>query len=118
VDVGPALEAHQEAAELVQPGEAALDRPALATQPRAVGGAPAGDQGADATPAQLAPVGVVVVAAVGHERRGPAPRPADPARERRHGIHERDQLGDVVAVAAGQADGEREARGVGEEVVL
>jgi hypothetical protein len=60
----------------------------------------------------------VVVAAVGHERRGPAPRPADPARERRHPVNERDQLGDVVAVAAGQADGQRDPLGVGEEVVL
>jgi hypothetical protein len=118
VHVRPPLEAHQQAAELVQPGEAALDRPAHAPQARAVGRLAAGDLGPDAALAKLAAMGVVVIAAVGHQDAGPAAGPPDPAGDGRHGIHQRDQLGDVVAVAAGQADRERDARGVDEEVVL
>lgn len=116
--VGPSLEAHQQAAELVQPGEAALDRPANAPEPRAVGGLAAGDHRADAALARLVAVDVVVVAAVGHQDAGPAAGTPHPACDRRHGVHQRDQLGDVVAVAAGQRDRERDARGVDEEMVL
>jgi hypothetical protein len=42
----------------------------------------------------------VVVAAVGGHPLGPAARPADATAYRRDPLEERDQLGDVVAVAA------------------
>ena len=116
--LGSPLDAHQQAAELVQPGEAALHRPADAPEPGAVRGRAAGDLGPDAATAQLAAVGVVVVAAVGHEDLGAPARAAHLAGDRRHRVHQRDQLGDVVAVAAGQRDRERDARPVGEKVVL
>lgn len=83
-----------------------------------MGGPPPSDHGADAAGAQLAPVGVVVIAAVGDHGIGAPARSARLAPQRRHGVHERDQLGDVVAVAAGQRDRERDARGVDEKVVL
>jgi hypothetical protein len=60
----------------------------------------------------------VVVAAVGDQGGGAPARAAHLAPDGRHGVHERQELGDVVAVAAGQADGERDAARVGEEVVL
>jgi hypothetical protein len=118
VHVGSSLEAHQEAPELVQPGQAALDRPAEAPEPRAVGGAPAGDSRPDAAPAKLAAVAVVVIAAVGHEHPWASARTPHLAAERRHRVHQRQELGNVVAVAAGQRDGERDAAGVDEKVVL
>jgi len=43
MDVGAPLVADKQAAEAVQPGEAALGHPALATEARAVGGTAAGD---------------------------------------------------------------------------
>ena len=118
MDVGSTLEAHQQAAELVQPGEAALDRPAHPPEARAVGGLAPCDLGPDAAPAQLTAVGVVVVTAVGDEHSRAPSRAADLSPDRRHGVDQRDQLGDVVAVAAGQRDRERDAAGVDEEMVL
>jgi hypothetical protein len=53
VDVGAVLVAGAEALEGVQPGEAALDHPALATQAGAAGHAAAGDPRRDAALAQL-----------------------------------------------------------------
>ncbi len=62
-------------------------------------GLAAGDLRPDPALAQLPAVLVVVVAAVGGEPFGPLPRPADAAAHRWHGVDERDQLGDVVAIA-------------------
>lgn len=107
--VGAPLEAHQEPAELMQPREAPLDRPADPPETRAMGGAPAGDQRADAASAKLPAVGVVVVAPVCDERDGAPAGAAGLPPERGHGIDERKKLGDVVAVAAGQRDRERDA---------
>ena len=115
MNVGPALIADAQPLERVQPGEAALDHPALLAQPGAVGHAAARDPRSDPAGAQLAAVDVVVIAAVGEQLPRTAARsPAD----RRDGIDQREQLGDVVAVAAGQADRERDAAGVADQVVL
>lgn len=52
-------------------------------------------------------VGGVVVAQVGEQRVGLAARTAHPAADRRNRIEQGQQLGDIVAVAAGQQDRER-----------
>ena len=83
-----------------------------------MGRPPTGDHGRDAAPTKLAPVGVVVVGAVGDQGVGAPSGSAHLARHGRHGVGERDQLGDVVAVAAGQRERERDALGVADEVVL
>jgi hypothetical protein len=49
---------------------------------------------------------------------GSAARAADGPPHRRDGVDERDQLGDVVAVAAGEREGERDAGLVDNQVVL
>jgi hypothetical protein len=102
----------------MQPGEGALDDPAVAAEPGAVLGLPAGDLGTDAAPAQLAAVRVVVVATVGGHRVGPPARAADLAAHRRHTLDERDQLGNVVAVAARDRPGKRDPGRVYEKVML
>jgi hypothetical protein len=63
-------------------------------------------------------VGVVVVAAIGDERIGAEAGPADDAAHGRHLVEQRDQLGDVVAVAARDRPGERDPGGVYQEMVL
>ena len=68
--------------------------------------------------AELAAVDVVVVAAVGEQLPRSAAGPAAPAPDRRDGVDQREELGDVVAVAAGQGDRERDAAGVADQVVL
>jgi hypothetical protein len=118
VDVSAAFVAGPEPLEGVQPGEAALDYPALAAQARAMGDPAAGDPRGDAALAELSAVDVVVIAAVGEQLpRSPARPPASTA-DRWDGLDERDELGDVVAVAAGQADRQRDAAGVADQVVL
>jgi hypothetical protein len=115
-----ALVADAQAAEVVQVGKAALDHPALAPEPRAVGGAAAGDPVGDPPGPQDAPVLVVVIAAVGQDEVGLCPRPADLAGDRPGAkvIKQRHKLGDVVAVGAGQRDGQRDAGRIDQEVVL
>lgn len=100
--------------------EAALDDPALASQTGAVGDAAAGDEVRDVPGAQDAPVLVVVIASVGEDHVGflsgatnlPGDRPGVQL------VQQRDQLGHVVAVAAGQRNRQRDAVGVDEQVVL
>ena len=118
MEIGAALVSGAESFEGVQPGETAFDDPALFAQARAVGDTAAGDPWGDAAGAELAAVLVVVVAAVGEQLpRAAAGTPAQAA-DRRHGLDQRDQLGDVVAVTAGQGDGQGETAGVADQMVL
>ena len=118
MDVGAAVVADEQSFELVQPGEGALDDPAVAAEAGAVLGLAACDLRRDPAASQLAPVLVVVVAAVGGDAIRSLLGPADFAAHRRDPVDERDQLGDVVAVAAGERPGERDPGRVDQEVVL
>jgi hypothetical protein len=60
----------------------------------------------------------VVVAAVGGDPLRPSAWAADLAAYGWHALEERDQLRDVVAVAAGDRPGERDPGGVYEKVML
>ena len=113
-----AVGADEQSASVVQPGEGALDDPAVATEPGAVRCLAASDHGLDAALPDETAVLVVVVAAVGENAVGTAPRPADASANRRHPVEQLEQLGDVVAVAAGERPGERDAAAVYKEVVL
>ncbi len=118
MDVAASLVAGAESFEGVQPGEAALDDPALSAEAGAVGDAAAGDPRCDAAGAQHPPVLVVVVAAVGEQLPWSPAGASAPSPDRRHGLDQRNQLGDVVAVAAGQGDRQRNAAGVADQMVL
>ena len=59
-----------------------------------------------------------VVGAVGQECSWSSPRPAAFALQGWDGLDERQQLGDVVAIGAGEDAGERDAIGVGDQVVF
>ena len=118
MDLCAAVVADEQPFELVEPGEGALDDPAGAAQAGAVGGLPAGDLRLDAAAAELAPVLVVVVAAVGRDTLGPSAWPADLAAHGRDTVDKRDQLGDVVTVTTGERPGERDPGRVDQEVVF
>jgi hypothetical protein len=108
VDVVAAVGADQESAAVVEPGEGALDDPGVASVPGAVVGLAASDDRFDAAAPEEAAVLVVVVAAVGDQRPRTASRPTHPATDGRHPIQQLDQLGDIVAVAAGDRPGQRD----------
>jgi site-specific recombinase XerC len=76
------------------------------------------DLGLDAAGTELAAVLVVVVAAVGGDPLGPSAGPANFAAYRRDTLYQRHELGDVVAVAAGDRQGERDPGRVYENVML
>jgi len=118
VDVAAAVGANQEAAAVVEPGEGALDDPAVSADAGAVLGLAAGDHGFDAAAPDEAAVLVVVEAAVSDQRPWSAAWAADAAADRRHPVEQLEQLGDVVAVAAGERPGEWDAAAVHEQVVL
>ena len=118
MDVGAAVEADEQAFELVQPGEGALHDPAVTSEPGAVLGLAACDHRFDAALPDEAAVLVVVVTAVGDQRPRSASWPTDPATDRRHAVEQVEQLREVVAVAAGERPGERDPAAVYEEVVL
>ena len=118
VDLGAAVVADEQPLEVVQPGEGALDDPASTTEAGAVLGLAAGDLRLDPSLPELAPVLVVVVAAVCGHPVGPAARAADLAAHGRDSLDQRDQLGDVVAVAARERPGERDPGRVDQEVML
>jgi len=118
VHLGAAVVADEQPFEVVEPGEGAFDDPAVAAQAGAVFGLAACDLGFDAAFAEETSVLVVVVATVGSDAVGPSTWSSDLAAHGRHLVNERDQLGDVVAVTARDAPGERDAGGVYQEVVL
>jgi len=118
VDLVAAVVADEQSFGLVQPGEGALDDPAIAAQAGAVRGAATGDLGFDAAAAQFAPVLVVVVAAVSAQSLRPPARAADSAAYGRNPVKQRDQLGDVVTVAAAERPGERDSGRFYEQVML
>ena len=77
-----------------------------------------GDRGPDPALPKEPSVLVVIVAAVGEEHVGPSARPADDSGHCRDLVQQRQQLGDVVAVSAGQRHRERDALAVGDDVVF
>ena len=118
MDVVAAVGADEESAAVVKPGEGALDDPAVAAEAGAVLGLAAGDHRLDAALPDQPAVLVVVIAAVGDDTVGPPSRSAEASAYRRHPVEQRDQLGDVVAVAAGERPRQRQAAPVYEEMLL
>ena len=102
----------------MQPGDCPLDDPAEGAKASAVRLTPLGDRGADPSLSKEPAVLVVVVAAVREEHVGPPPRSPDNAGDGRDLVEQGQELGDVVAIAAGQRHRERDALAVGDDVVL
>src|SRR6185369_16062987 len=80
--------------------------------------AAAGDYGLDPGRPDLPAVLVMVIAPVSVDRVRALPGPAAAAPHRRDRLDKRHQLGDVVAVAAGQRHGQRDPVPFGDHVVL
>jgi len=118
VDVVTAVGADEQAAAVVEPGEGAFDDPAVTPEAGAVLGLTASDDRFHAALPNEPAVLVMVVAAIGDQRSRSASWPSGAAADGRHSVEQFDQLGDVVAVAAGERPGERDPAAVYKEVVL
>jgi hypothetical protein len=118
VDLIESVGAKEQSAAVAEPGEGALDDPAVASESGAVASVAAGDDRFDAAAPDEAAVLVVVVAAIGEHGVRSAAWPAGTAANRGDAVEQREQLGDVVAVGSCQRPGERQAAAVYEEVVL
>jgi hypothetical protein len=81
-------------------------------------GLASGDDRLDPAGPQLAAVLVVVIATIGDHLLGALAWSADLPGNRANSINQRQKLGDVVAMAAGQADRKRDAVTVDYQVVL
>jgi hypothetical protein len=101
VEIGASFVAGAESFELVQPGEGALDDPAHLAQSAILGDAASGDQRFDAALPQQTAVLVEVVAPVGVQAPGLAAGTSAQSPDRRNGVQQRQELGNVVPVAAG-----------------
>lgn len=121
MQVGVPFVAHQEAAVAVQPGEGALDHPAVAPQLLAGLDAPAGDARGDMAAAQQAAVlcGIVALVSVQFARSAAGPTPASTrwpqGRER---IDEALQDGALVDVGGGDEQRQWGAAPFGYQMVL
>ena len=102
MDVGAAVVSDEEASALVEPGERALDDPALFPETGTVLCHAAGDHGSDPAGADEPAVLVVVVAAVGEQQLGSPARPAGSAPDCGDTVEQGGQHERVVAVRAGQ----------------
>ena len=118
VDVGAAFVADEQAFHSVEPAEGAFDDPAVAAEAGAVALVAVGEQRRDPTFAKGLPVRVGAVATVAEEHPGSSPGPAREAADRGDAVEQRQQLGDVVAVAARQRPGQWCPVRVGQEVML
>ena len=118
MDLGAAFVADEQSFHPVEPGEGTFDDPAVAAQAGAVLGFAACDDRFDPAEHELIAVGVGVVAAVRDHGVGSAAGMSDEASDRGYAVEQRQQLRDVVAVAAGQRPRQRQTIAVYEEVVL
>jgi hypothetical protein len=118
VDFVAAVVADEQSFVVVEPGEGALDNPADTTEAGAVLGLATSDLRFDVARTEFAPVLVVVVAAVGRDSLGPSSGSADLAAHGWDALDQRHELGNVVAVAAGDRPGERDPGRVYEKVML
>jgi len=118
MNIGPSLVADGQAAEATQPGQGALDHPAMSPQPRARVDALAGDTNLDMATAQRLPTARIIVAFVGVQLGGPLPALAGGTLDRRDRIEQLVEDDRVVAVGSGQERSERDPAAVAHNMAL
>lgn len=118
MDARPALVADGEAAEPVEPREGALDDPAGRAQATPMRGTPLGELRRDAALVEGVAVRLGVVGPVALDQLGLGDGATDRTAKGRHGVDERQQLGDVVPIGGRQDRDERNPVRVGENMML
>lgn len=118
MNVCTTFEANAKATEIVEPRVSSFDHPAEFAQATAMLGAPLGDSRSDAALAQASAMRLGIVATIRIDDAWLVQRSATKAANRRHRVNQRQQLGNVVAVCAGQDRVEGDAIGIDEEMML
>ena len=112
------IESDSKTLELMQPGDGALDHPAMSSQATAMLAAGLANLGANALPMNPAPTPLAPVGRVAQDQfRTPAWTPT-PTRYRGQLAYQWQQLRYVVAVGSGERDRKRDALGFGGKVVF
>lgn len=117
MNVGPTIEANAKTAEVMEPGVSPFNHPAEFSETTAVFGAAPRNDWLDTALAQELPMRVGIVATICKDALGLLKRPAARAADRNYRIDERQQLGDIVAVGAGQEGTDGDAIGIDEDLV-
>lgn len=118
MNVGPALVSDGEAPEFGEPGECALDDPAMLSEMTAALNALPGNAMRDAAfGASLATAGIVIPL-VGMQLAGPMARPATLAMNGRNGVEQRIEHPAVMDVCAAEAHRQGNASPVGDDVAF
>ncbi len=102
----------------MQPGMSTFDDPTDFSKATTVRVTAPRDVGGDVALVKDASIFIVVVTTVGVDAARTAQRPSTHAADRHDGLDQRNQLGDVVAIGAGQDCRDRRSVGVGCDVVL
>jgi hypothetical protein len=118
VQIRRALISDPQPAQVVKPREGSLHDPSFAAQTRPMVSATASDHGLHATRPQLTAVLVVVIASVREHPLGSSAWVSSPAPHRSDGVDQRQELGDIVAMSAREADRQRNAVRVGQQMML
>ena len=118
MDVGAALVAHPQPAELVQPSQGPLHHPAVHPQTAAVFRAPPSQGRRDVAPAQFLAMLPGVIGSVGVQPLRSATGSAPLTPHRRDPVHQRQQLRYVVAIGPGQDGRQGSSVGLGEHMML
>lgn len=118
VDVVTAFVAGAKASELMQPRERAFDDPTKEAQTAAVSRMAFAEHRFDASFAEFLPMRLGVITPVALNFLGAATRPAPFPTDRRDRVDQRQQLGEIVSMRAAQQAGQRDAAGIGDQMVL
>jgi hypothetical protein len=110
--------ANAEATELMKPGNRSFNHPAGRTKSTAMFGIPASQVRSDAAAAKFVAVRLRIVSAVSLDTLWPVTGSARFAADRRNCFHQRQKLGHVVGVGAGERSGQWNARRIRDDMVL
>ncbi len=118
MNIGATVIAHAEASELVQPAQRSLHHPAVLAQAAAVRRAAMRNRRPNPARPQGHAMSIRVVRAIGIQQLRPLSGTTSLPLDGRNGIHQRNQLCDVVAVGCGERGRQRCARRVRKDVVF
>jgi hypothetical protein len=118
MNVTATFETNAEATKVVQPGMRTLDDPSVLSEATAMGSAAFGDNRLNASFAERLPVLLGVVRTIGIDGSWLLKRTTADAANRRYGVDQRQQFSDVVLIGAAQNCRDRDAGGVGGDMVF